>query len=120
MKRDTGDEVAVLKAATREAHVAAQELASVIREARKYQAELKTYATKAVGEEVRPVIDAGLEEFARSLKKAIDQATDAVYRRFDTLTAVLLGEDQQSKRRGEPSLQELAEQARASEDERKW
>jgi chorismate mutase len=108
-RRDAGDEVAVLKAATREAHVAAQELASVIREARKLQAELKGAATIAVDEAVKPVIDAGMEKFNKSLMEAIELATEAVYKRFDIIRDLLLGEDRATVRRGEESIQDLAE-----------
>ena len=120
MKRNAMDDVAVLKAATREAHVAAQELASVIREARKLQADLKGFADIAVEEAMKPVIDAKFAEFHQAMDEGIEMATKAVFDRFDTIRDALLGENQATRRRGLETIPELAEQYRANQERRKW
>ncbi len=120
MKRNAMDDVAVLKAATREAHVAAQELASVIREARKLQADLKGFADIAVEEAMKPVIDAKFAEFHQAMDKGLEIATKAVFDRFDIIRDMLLGEDQATRRRGLETIPELAEQYRADQEKRKW
>jgi len=114
------DDVAVLKAATREAHVAAQELASVIREARKLQADLKGFADVTVSKVMEPVIEAKFAEFNKAMNDGIEMATQAVFDRFDTIRDALLGEDQATRRRGLETIPELAEQYRADQEKRKW
>ena len=120
MKRNAMDDVAVLKAATREAHIAAQELASVIREARKLQADLKGFADVTVEKAMEPVIEAKFAEFNKAMNDGIEMATQAVFDRFDTIRDALLGENQATRRRGLETIPELAEQYRANQERRKW
>jgi hypothetical protein len=56
---------------------------------------------------VQAEVKTGLDEFGKALEKAIETSTDAVYRRFDTLERLLLGEDDKSVRAGRPSIPEM-------------
>lgn len=49
----------------------------------------------------------GLASFHDALGTAIEDSTAAVYRRFDTIEKLLLGEDDKSVRAGRPSIPEM-------------
>lgn len=105
----TEDEVLALKEATREAHEAIKDLRQVIKEARQVDAHLAEKAYAALETGVAEIVAAGLDEYKVTISKAIDTSTEAVFRRFDTIADLLMGEDKTTRRRGEPSLVELAE-----------
>lgn len=50
-----------------------------------------------IEESLRDHIRIGLEAYNAAVKDAIDETTVAVYRRFDTLASVMLGEDESTK-----------------------
>jgi hypothetical protein len=60
-------------------------------------------------------IKAGLDSFGKALDKAIDSGTDAVFRRFDRIEKLLLGEDDRSVRAGKPSIPQMIETIAAVE-----
>jgi hypothetical protein len=72
--------------ATREAHEAVKDLRQATKEARMI---LDEGATKIIGRKV----EEGLSEYRETLDIAIKEASDAVFRRFDTIKSILLGED---------------------------
>jgi hypothetical protein len=94
-----------LKVATREAHEAAQFLALTIKEAKQLTDpySISTVVDATIG----AAIVHGLSEYKSSLARAVDEATKAVYKRFDYLTDLLLGADAVSKRKGSRSLEDI-------------
>ena len=105
----TEDDLLALKEATREAHEALQDLRAVVKEAKAIKGTLRDEAIEALANGVRDIVAAGLGSYAKMITGAIDDAVDRVNKRFDTLADVLMGEDKRTRRRGEPSLLELAE-----------
>jgi hypothetical protein len=95
--------LAQLRELVAEAHGAAKDLRLAIREARQLRSTLPDEAARRIGESV----DQGLAEYSASLEHGIDEATKAVYRRFDTIVAVCLGEDPESVAAGERTLEEI-------------
>jgi hypothetical protein len=101
-----------LQKATGEAREVIAELHGILKDIK----EVKREAQKVV-DEIMPKImghldkstEAGLSGYSKSILEAIDNATAAVYKRFDTLADTLLGEDKAAKRKGKPSLQEVTE-----------
>lgn len=88
----------------RQAHEATADLRAVLREARAVRDSLPAAAEKAVNEKIGAVVETGLASFHDALGTAIETGTAAVYRRFDTIEKLLLGEDDKSVRAGKPSL----------------
>lgn len=105
----TNDEIAALKAATRQAHETIQELRTVIREARDLLNQLGPAAEAAVDEHLAPVVEKSLEDWAEHSTKFINQAEERINARFDQIADILLGETKRDRRRGEPTLSEYAE-----------
>jgi chromosome segregation ATPase len=99
----TEDEIAALKAATREAHEAVQALKDARREAQAMLDQLQPGIHKRLSQEV----DAGLAQYREALETAIKNATTAVFKRFDTVAELILGEDRKSRKAGKPSLEEM-------------
>jgi len=112
----TADETAALRAAIREAHEAIQDLRLAMREAREVAVELDRAAHDALDNGIREEVQAGLASLGDAIDRAIDEATAKVFERFDTVRDVLLGEDKRSRRRGEPSLVDLAHAMRDTPD----
>jgi hypothetical protein len=86
-----------------EGHGLVQDLTRLLREAR----EVRRNLPEAVNERIGAAVDTGLTEYKDTLGKAIEDATDAVYRRFDTLAAICMGEDPKSVRDGKTSVPDL-------------
>ncbi|MGH9905036.1 MAG: hypothetical protein ACRD8U_05550 [Pyrinomonadaceae bacterium] len=84
-----------------------REFRLIMQEAQAVKADLPKLTEKAVDEQIAKYIKEGLDEYAEVLEEAIDKATNAVYRRFDTLTSILLGEDKESRTRAQPTLEQL-------------
>jgi len=81
---------AALRDDTRAAHEGAQELRAATREARELLGKLiEGEVTDRLGAEVAK----GLESYQEVVDKAITDASDAVFRRFDRMVAALLGDD---------------------------
>lgn len=72
---------------TRDAHAATKDLRQVVKEAR------AILGSTEVDARIEQVLNRGLGELGDSFGVAIEAATDAVYRRFDTIGTILLGED---------------------------
>lgn len=105
---DTAEEIKALKEATREAHEAIQSLRDVIKEARAVKSEIEVLAIDIFDKKIHAQVRVGLEDYRNSIDTAIENATAAVYDRFNKITDILLGETKKSKARGD-SLQQLAE-----------
>lgn len=87
------EDIAALRAATREAHEAVQALKQAKRDLESTFERLKDGIDSRISEEVK----AGLERYYDALNPAIDKATAAVYKRFDTIADILLGEDAKAR-----------------------
>lgn len=104
---DTERDLAALRAATREAHEAIQDLRAATREARAVLAEIEQAAARTVDERMGEQVQRGLAEYTDAVSRAIDDASQAVYHRFDTMADILLGETDAERRRGKPSIPDL-------------
>jgi hypothetical protein len=105
----TDEEVAALKEATREAHEAMKDLNMLIQLAKATVKELNAAVSEALEEGIGKQVQEGLDAYKDSLGNAIDTATESIYKRFDMIADLLLGEDKQSKRAGKASIAELVE-----------
>ena len=99
----------------RQTHEATRDLRAVLREAKAVRDSLPAAAEKAVTEKFNAEVEAGLASFHDALGKAIEDATQAVFRRFDTIEKLLLGEDDKSVRAGKPSIPQMIETIAAVE-----
>lgn len=106
----TRDDIDDLKAATRAAHEMIQELNEAIRDAEKAAEGLRKMVHDQVDDVLSREVRGGLEALGKVVQKACDDATELVYRRFDTITATLLGETKDRRRKGDRSIPEMAEE----------
>lgn len=105
------EEAEILRTATREAHEAMKGLRDMIREANRASERLLAVSREVFDERMNATVKQGLAEYHESIGKAITEATDRVYARFDTLADIMLGEAKYQKRK-EPTLLEYAEAIR--------
>jgi len=90
-----------LRETVREAHGALNDLERVVKEAK----ELRATLPKRTEELIEESIGIGLIKYHAALVTAIDNASDAVFKRFQELSDRLLGKDKSN--RGKPTLEEL-------------
>jgi hypothetical protein len=86
-----------------EGHKLMKDLTRVLKEARATRDELPGEVVAKIDTAVKT----GLDEYSTALTDAIDKATAKVFRRFDQLAAICLGEDPQSVRTGVPTVPDL-------------
>jgi len=91
------------------AHEATSDLRAAMREAKAMRDSLPAAAEKAVTEKFQAEVESGLASFGTALDKAIENGTQAVFRRFDGIEKLLLGEDDKSVRAGKPSIPQMLE-----------
>ena len=91
----------------RQAHEATSDLRAVLKEARAMQDTLPAAAEKAVTEKFSAEVQSGLVSFESAMDKAIEDGTQAVFRRFDRIEKLLLGEDDKSVRAGKMSIPDM-------------
>ena len=91
------------------AHEATSDLRTAMREAKAMRDSLPAAAEKAVTEKFQAEVESGLASFGTALDKAIENGTQAVFRRFDGIEKLLLGEDDKSVRAGKPSIPQMLE-----------
>jgi hypothetical protein len=100
---DPQAELAAIKQATRELHETIQDAKAI-----------RNDLLRAIGS-IAPTIDelisqeviTGLTKYQETLDEAISKATQAVYRRFDTLVDIMLGETWKQRKKGLPSITEM-------------
>jgi hypothetical protein len=102
--------LAELRELVREAHGVTKDLRQAIREAKQVQSTLP----EAAAARIETAVEKGLSEYSAVLADSIEKATQAVFRRFDTIAAVCLGEDAKSVREGKLTLKELLEKRNRS------
>lgn len=98
-ERPTREEVDDLIVRTREAHevlkdikTATRELRDTIKDAEVAQVALMAAVVSMVDHGIEAAVETGLENYNDAIDKAIVTAEDAIYRRFDAIAAILLGE----------------------------
>lgn len=94
------EKITELKAATRAANEALADLRAVQREIREQIAELdrrKAALPTEVDRLIGDAVKTGMASYAKALSTAIDEATEATFRRFDTLAAIVMGEEKDDK-----------------------
>ena len=96
---DPREDVDNLIVRTREAHETLQELKRVQKEveasikvAEAVKVQMMAATAAVVNDAIEESISIGLESYMGAIQKAIDDATDAVYERFDLITEAILGE----------------------------
>jgi hypothetical protein len=103
MSKTVPDEIEELRAAIREGHEVLQDLNVAIKEAKSVVKELP----QIINDKIETTVSSGLKDFQVALQTAIGKATASVYRRFDTLAAICLGEDPQAVANGERSMSDM-------------
>jgi hypothetical protein len=78
-----------------------QDLRATVKEAREYT------GSEEIAKRINDTVKKGLEEYAEALNTAINQATEAVWNRFDVLMDIAMGEDPESVRKGNKTTEEL-------------
>lgn len=92
----TEEEVQALKDATRAAHEALADLKAEHKAMKDTLTAMRAQVIiwqEEANEQFGEIVRAGLEEFSKSLKVAIDDGTQRVFKRFDTLADIMLGEE---------------------------
>ena len=102
MPKTLAEEAAELRAAIREGHELLRDLHHELKEAKALSNSLQQTASAKIDQTVRD----GLQEFGEHLGIAI-AGTEAVFRRFDTLAAICLGEDAVSIASGERTIEDI-------------
>ena len=94
-----------LREATRQAREAAKDLRAEMRSAREYRQEF--LAAPELDARLKELTEAALAAYDTGITKAIEEATQATWRRFDTITMICMGEDPQSVREGKKTVPDL-------------
>jgi hypothetical protein len=94
-----------LREATRRAREAAKDLRSEVKAAREFRQEF--LSTPELDARMGELTGAALASYDAGIKKAIDDATAAVWNRFDTITMICMGEDPKSVREGKKTIPDL-------------
>ena len=97
--------LAALREATRAAREAAKDLRGEVKTAREFRREF--LSTPELDARLGELTAAALASYDEGIKKAIGDATQAVWNRFDTITMIALGEDPQSVREGKKTIPDL-------------
>lgn len=97
--------LADLRQATSEAHKALRDLRNDMQAARELRR--KFLAAPELDERLGELVKQGLADYEATLQQAIKTGEQAMYNRFDVLTAICLGEDPASVRAGETTLPDL-------------
>lgn len=94
-----------LREVIREAREAAKDLRAEIRTARETRREF--FAAPEMETRLKELTEDALAAYEQAIKKAIDDATQAVWNRFDTIVMIALGEDPESVREGKKTIPDL-------------
>jgi hypothetical protein len=108
--KDHDEEVAELNALVREAHMAIKDLNTLLKKVEKATVDLEGRAQQAIDTSIDQAVERGLQEYNRSVMQAIENATQAVYARFDTIRDTLLGATKTMRRMGYSSIEDMAEE----------
>jgi len=92
-----------LRELLQEGHGLVKDLTRLIREVQ----QLRDSLPETVNAKISDAVASGLEEYKATLAEAIEDATNSVYKRFDVLTAICLGQDPHSVRTGVTTIPNL-------------
>lgn len=109
------EEYARLNDATRAAHEAIKDL----RTERRLLAEERAAITKTVTDLMEEAVEAEVGKLAAATQDAMTEAVARVDAKIDEYVAVALGQDKRTRRKGLPSIPEMAEQVAARATERR-
>lgn len=96
------EEMEELRDLVREAHGVLGDLRRTIREAREMQDDLDSQIALGVGDRIESAVTIGLSGYTEEMKRHVDEASEAVYNRFDTISKILLERDDER-----PGLEDL-------------
>lgn len=97
------DKAEEIRAATREANETLKDLRIAMKQAQGLIEDIAMEAEREIDEHVDPAVRKGLEEYKASVDKAITEATEAVFGRFDKLFDLMMNPKEI------PSLTEIIE-----------
>ncbi|MEW9530579.1 hypothetical protein [Microbispora sp. NPDC049125] len=117
--------LAQLEAAKREATAAAelahrrtlalreviQEANGVLKDLERERKAVREFIDTEVFPHINQAVQRGLEDYKAALTRAINEGTERVYARFDSIADILLGADKRTQSNGKLTLEELARQA---------
>jgi hypothetical protein len=92
-----GERISEARATIKDVGYARKELEEQRRKLAEEITEARKTISKAHQEAIDTVMPKYMEDLGKAVGKAITDATDAVYRRFDTLSAIMMGEDDPDK-----------------------
>lgn len=102
------EKIQELRDATRSANETLAELKLLNKELRKLMGQLDARFAKAFDEEISEIVQTTLAEYKTSIERSTEEATQAVFRRFDTIAEILLGKSKKQRRAGEVDIEKLA------------
>src|SRR5262245_24112250 len=94
------DEREALYELTVQAHAAMKDLRLLIREAKNTAQELRDLIAAEFTEQINEAAVFAMGQMVNQISTHIDEATDAVFKRFDTIADMLLGETKTGRRSG--------------------
>jgi predicted phage-related endonuclease len=109
MRNPTDQKIDEMREATRAANETLSDLKRTLKEVKKVQAEVHKEIDTAFDDKVATVVADTLASYRVSIDEAIENATQAVFDRFDTIHKTLTGETRADKRAGRPSIPEMIE-----------
>lgn len=102
-------ETEALRVLVREAHESIKDLRQVQRETAQALTEAREELANLQATYVTQLVQTSMAAYHDRIEAAVVEGTAAAHRRFDELSAMLLGEDGRTRRRGRPSIPELME-----------
>jgi vacuolar-type H+-ATPase subunit H len=108
--------IAELREVISEANGMMKDLHAAIKEARGLHAEIRTDLETRFDDLAGQIVREGLEEYKSSLERAIEEATQGLYKKFDNIVNVLMAEDKDSKRQGRPTTLQVLARAKEQRD----
>jgi chromosome segregation ATPase len=105
--------IAELKELVREANGTLNDIRKERRAVEKTIREFRDGLEEHLNVIIEQAVATGLTELSESIEKAIGNATEAVYRRFDVIADALTGNDPESRAAGKPPLDVLARRVAA-------
>lgn len=86
------DETDTLQDLLRQSHEAIKDMRALLREARAFREALPQLVVDAVGTQLKEAAISEMAAYYAGIEKGIDEATEAIYQRFDRLYTTLVGE----------------------------
>ena len=106
MTQSPDEKIKELKQATRAANEVLAELKDTLKDVKKARDEISKLLESAFEDQIASVVSDTLASYKESIDKAIDDATQAVFDRFETISKTLLGETKEARRKHGMSVPE--------------